>query len=120
MATLLSVAILAYNSGSKRTILGPQVMGACRGLNLLLGMTHAPALGGPAGWLAAVGFGLFVAGITWISRSETKSGETRNLLLGLTIQNLALLGLMALALQPRSFPIPFRSARDSSGRLCSF
>jgi 4-hydroxybenzoate polyprenyltransferase len=106
VATLLSIAIRAYNSGLKRTALGPQIMGACRGLNLLLGMTHSPALGGPAGWLAALSFGVFVAGITWISRSETKSGETRNLLLGLTIQNLALLGLMALALQPRLFPNP--------------
>jgi 4-hydroxybenzoate polyprenyltransferase len=104
VAVLLGAAVLAYDAGLKRTMLGPQVMGACRGLNLLLGMTHAPALGGLPGWLAALAFGLFVAGITWISRSETKSGETRNLLLGLTLQNLALLGLMALALQPRSFP----------------
>ncbi len=106
VATLLSVAIVAYDSGLKRTILGPEIMGACRGLNLLLGMTHAPALGGPAGWMAAFSFGLFVAGITWISRSETRSGETKNLLAGLTIQNLAILGLMALALRPRSFPNP--------------
>jgi 4-hydroxybenzoate polyprenyltransferase len=106
VATILAATIFAYDAGLKRTALGPQVMGACRGLNLLLGMTHAPALGGPAGWLAAVCFGLFVAGITWISRSETKSGETRNLLLGLTMQNLALLGLIALALQPRLFPDP--------------
>jgi 4-hydroxybenzoate polyprenyltransferase len=106
VAFLLVLAIIAYNLGLKRTVLGPEVMGACRGLNLLLGMTRAPALGGPAGWLAAVAFGLFVVGITWISRSETRSGETRDLLLGLTIQNLALLGLMALALQPRLFPDP--------------
>ena len=30
--------------------------------------------------------------------------DSKNLLVGLTIQNLALLGLMALALQPRTFP----------------
>jgi 4-hydroxybenzoate polyprenyltransferase len=104
VTALLATAILAYDAGLKRTVLGPEVMGACRGLNLLLGMTHAPALGGPPGWLAAIAFAVFVAGITWISRSETKSGETKNLLLGLTLQNLALLGLMALALQPRLFP----------------
>jgi 4-hydroxybenzoate polyprenyltransferase len=104
VAVLLTVAIVAYNWVLKRTVLGAEVMGVCRGFNLLLGMTHAPALGGPPGWLAAVGFGLFVAGITWISRSETTSGETRNLLAGLTIQNLALLGLSGLALQPRLFP----------------
>ena len=81
-------------------------MGACRGLNLLLGMSHAPGLGGPVAWLAAAAFALFVAGITWISRSETETGRTGNLHLGLTLENLALLGLMATALQPRSFPHP--------------
>ena len=39
-----------------------------------------PGSGRAAAWLAAVCYGLFVAGITWISRSETESGETGNLL----------------------------------------
>ncbi|MFO0891823.1 MAG: UbiA family prenyltransferase [Isosphaeraceae bacterium] len=106
VAALLSAAILAYDAGLKRSFLGPEIMGACRGLNLLLGMSHAPALGGQAGWLAAAAYGLFVAGITWISRSETESGQTRNLLAGLTLQNLAFLGLVGAALQARSFPHP--------------
>ena len=33
-------------------------------------MTADPRLGGPAGWLAASSYGLFVAGVTWISRHE--------------------------------------------------
>jgi 4-hydroxybenzoate polyprenyltransferase len=106
VASLLSVAILAYDMGLKRTILGPEIMGACRALNLLLGMSHAPSLGGAICWMAALGFGLFVAGLTWISRSETETGRTTNLLAGLAIQNLALLVLMAAALQPRRFPGP--------------
>jgi hypothetical protein len=106
VAALLAIAILMYDAGLKRTVLGPEIMGACRGLNLLLGMTRSPALGGAAGWLAAVSFGLFVAGVTWISRSETESGRTRNLLIGLTLQNLAIVGLMAVALQPRRFTYP--------------
>jgi len=106
VAGVLAMAVLGYDGGVKRTALGPELMGACRGLNLLLGMSHAPALGGPAGWLAAGSYGLFVTGITWISRSETESGQTRNLLAGLTLQNLAFLGLAATALQPKSFPSP--------------
>lgn len=106
VAAILAAAILAYDAGMKRTILGPEIMGACRGLNLLLGMSHAPALGGSIAWLAAGSYALFVAGITWISRSETETGQTRNLLAGLTIQNLAFLGLAAAALQPRAFPRP--------------
>ncbi|MGC1721192.1 MAG: UbiA family prenyltransferase, partial [Isosphaeraceae bacterium] len=65
VAGVLAAVILAYDAGLKRTVLGPGVMGACRGLNLLLGLTHVPALGGPVTWLAAAMYGLFVCGITW-------------------------------------------------------
>jgi len=106
VAGVLAAVILAYDAGLKRTVLGPGVMGACRGLNLLLGLTHVPALGGPVTWLAAAMYGLFVCGITWISRSETESGQTGNLLVGLTVQDLALIGLMAAALQPGKYPNP--------------
>jgi len=106
VAGVLAAVILAYDAGLKRTVLGPGVMGACRGLNLLLGLTHTQALGGPVTWLAAATYGLFVCGITWISRSETESGRTGNLLAGLTVQDLALIGLMAAALQPGKYPSP--------------
>ena len=75
VAALLAACVLAYDAGLKRTVLGPEVMGACRGLNLLLGMSQAPELGGPVAWLAAVALALFVAGVTWISRSETALGR---------------------------------------------
>jgi len=106
VAGVLAVVILAYDAGLKRTVLGPGFMGACRGLNLLLGLTHTQALGGPVTWLVAATYGLFVCGITWISRSETESGRTGNLLTGLTFQDLALIGLMAAALQPGKYPNP--------------
>jgi hypothetical protein len=106
IAALLAAVILAYNAGLKQTRLGPLLMGGCRGLNLLLGMTHAERLGGPAAWVAATSFALFVTGLTWISRSETETGEIRNLLAGLSLQNLAILGLLAAAFKPRAFPNP--------------
>jgi len=106
VAGVLAAVILAYDAGLKRTVLGPGVMGACRGLNLLLGLTHTQALGGPVTWLAATMYGLFACGITWISRSETESGRTGRLLAGLTVQDLALIGLMAAALQPGKYPSP--------------
>ncbi len=106
VAGVLAAVILAYDAGLKRTVLGPGVMGACRGLNLLLGLTHVLALGGLVTWLAAAMYGLFVCGITWISRSETESGRTGNVLVGLTVQDLALIGLMAAALQPGKYPNP--------------
>jgi 4-hydroxybenzoate polyprenyltransferase len=106
VATLLSVCVLAYDAGLKRTWFGPQVMGACRGLNLLLGMSQVPALGGPVAWLAALSLAVFVTGVTWISRSETATGQTTGITAGLSLQELGILGLLAAALQPRAFPSP--------------
>jgi 4-hydroxybenzoate polyprenyltransferase len=106
VAALLSACVLLYDAGLKRTALGPQVMGACRGLNLLLGMSQAPALGGPAAWLAAGGLAVFVTGVTWISRSETAAGRTTGIVAGLALEELGTLGLLAAALQPRAFPMP--------------
>lgn len=102
----LAATVLGYDLGLKRTILGPFVMGLCRGLNLLLGMSHEPALGGPAGWLVAGSITIFVAGITWISRSETESGLTPGFYGGMVLENAGILGLVGAALWPRGFPSP--------------
>jgi 4-hydroxybenzoate polyprenyltransferase len=106
VVVVLAVCILAYDAGVKHTLLGPVFMGACRGLNLLMGMAHAPELGGVAAWFAAFAYGLFVAGITVISRSETHEGERKGLITGLTILDLALLGLAAAAMAHQRFPYP--------------
>ncbi len=102
VAAGLALAILAYDAGGKKTPLGPLIMGSCRALNLLLGLSSAPSIGWPA-WLAVSMYGLFVAGITWTSRSETESGRTRNLLGGLAVQDIALLGLVVAASQAGRF-----------------
>ena len=101
VALALAACVLGYDAGLKRTILGPEVMGACRGLNLLLGLSQAADLGGPAGWLIASSLGLFIVGVTWISRSEVESGKTRGLVAGLALQDLAFAALMVAVLKPR-------------------
>jgi 4-hydroxybenzoate polyprenyltransferase len=106
VAALLAGSILAYDAGLKHTPLGPAFMGSCRGLNLLLGLTHAPELGGPVAWGAAAAYGLYVAGITVVSRSETRGENRRGLITGLTLQDLALLALVAAAMDHRRFPSP--------------
>ncbi len=107
VALALVACVLGYNAGLKRTVLGPEVMGACRGLNLLLGMSQAENLGGPIGWLAAGSLALFVVGVTWISRSETETGgRIEGIAAGMILQNAAIVGLMAVALQPGRFPSP--------------
>jgi 4-hydroxybenzoate polyprenyltransferase len=97
VAAALAACILAYDAGGKRTVLGPQLMGACRGLNLLLGMSQGERLGGPGGWLAAAALAVFVAGVTWISRSETFTGRIRGVLAGMALQAVGVAGLIVAA-----------------------
>ena len=66
----LTAAVWLYDRHAKRTAAGPVVMGACRGLNWLLGMTAA---GGPTvahEWLIPAGMAVYVAGITLYARDE--------------------------------------------------
>ncbi len=107
VALALVACVLGYNAGLKRTVLGPEVMGACRGLNLLLGMSQSEWLGGPIGWLAAGSLALFVVGVTWISRSEVETGgRVGGVAAGMVLQIAAIVGLMAVAMQPGRFPSP--------------
>jgi 4-hydroxybenzoate polyprenyltransferase len=104
VAATLIACVVAYDVGGKRTVFGPELMGACRGLNLMLGLSASANFGGPTAWLVAASMAVFVAGITWISRSETESGRARGLVAGWALQNVAFLGLIAAALRPGDFP----------------
>jgi 4-hydroxybenzoate polyprenyltransferase len=104
VASALALAILGYDAGLKRTWLGPVVMGACRGLNFLLGMTHAVASGGPVAWLAAVAYAIFVCGITIGSRSEAVGGARALIVAGLLFQILAILALAGIGFSAARFP----------------
>jgi 4-hydroxybenzoate polyprenyltransferase len=106
LGTALALTILAYNFALKSTWLGPLAMGACRGLNLTLGLALAANFVSPLGPLLAIAYGAFVVGITCISRSEAAGGRSRATVLGWLIQNAAMLALMFLALQPTSLHRP--------------
>lgn len=97
--------VLAYDLGLKRTPLGPEVMGSCRALNLLLGMSRAEDLGGPAAWLVAGWYGTFVAGVTWVSRSEAETGRFKAAAAGLALEITAVLGLAAAATRVGRDPV---------------
>jgi 4-hydroxybenzoate polyprenyltransferase len=75
----LTLAIWLYDRHAKATGAGPAVMGACRGLNWLLGMTAAggPAL--PNQWAIPLGMSLYVAGITLFARDEAASSRRATL-----------------------------------------
>jgi 4-hydroxybenzoate polyprenyltransferase len=104
VALALAACVLGYDAGLKRTVLGPEVMGSCRGLNLLLGLSQGPEMGGPTAWLVAFSLALFVVGVTWISRSEVETGKTRGLVAGVVLQNLAFAGLVVALCRPDRFP----------------
>ena len=95
VASILALVVLAYDAGMKKTLLGPEFMGACRGLNLLLGMSQAPSMGGPWAWMVAVSMAVFVVGVTFISRSEVNEGQTKGIALGVGIEQLGLVGVLA-------------------------
>ncbi len=103
-AAALPLTILGYDAGLKRTWLGPVFMGGCRGINLLLGMSHAVALGGPIAWYAALAYGIFVTGITIGSRSEAVGGARPPLVAGLVFQSTAILALAAVGCSAARFP----------------
>ncbi len=88
----LIASVVAYDVFLRRTLVGPVSMGTCRGLNLALGLSVAADLGGVSAWLAALAFGLFVTGITYISLSEVEGGRSRSLWLGRNVQRAAFVG----------------------------
>jgi 4-hydroxybenzoate polyprenyltransferase len=87
----LLAAVWLYDRHAKATSLGPAVMGGCRGLNWLLGMTAA---GGPATadqWLLPVGMAVYVIGITVYARDEAEESLPTTLAVGAGIMLVGLL-----------------------------
>ena len=89
-ALALGLAILAYDFGTKGTLLGPPTLGVCRFLNVQLGMSASagflPNLGDAAFWRTlyapALVVGFYAAGLTLFSAQEEKGRRTRALVLG--------------------------------------
>jgi 4-hydroxybenzoate polyprenyltransferase len=77
VAGVLVAAILLYDRWLKRTWMGPLGMGACRFLNVMLGLSLAGNLGGVAGVQLALVIGVYIVGVTWFARTEAQlSGKT--------------------------------------------
>ncbi|WP_242015615.1 UbiA-like protein EboC [Robertkochia marina] len=75
LALFLALTILLYDAAGKRHVLfGPLTMGACRGLNLLLGMS---LFGEVALWWMAVIPILYIGAVTLVSRGEV-NGQNRS------------------------------------------
>ena len=94
VATLLAAAVLAYNAFLKSTIAGPLMMGSCRMLNVLLGMSATQVQWAKAYWVLAAALGLYIVGVTWFARTEARRSSRPRLATGLLVI-LAGLGLWA-------------------------
>ncbi len=94
VGTVLAGSIVAYNAVLKRTPLGPVGMGACRLLNVLLGMSLAPVAWQDQNWLVAGALGTYIAGVTWFARAESARSNRAYLLMA-TVVLLGGVGLLA-------------------------
>jgi hypothetical protein len=70
VALCLAATILAYDGWLKPTWAGPLAMGACRFLNVLLGVSVCGSLLWPRGAHLALIVGLYIVGVTWFARTE--------------------------------------------------
>lgn len=104
VAAVLATMIVAYNV-FKRSVLGPALMGLCRGINLLLGASLHPAFSIEAlvlhhvAWPVAAGcLAVYVAGLTAFARHEVGSSRRLALLPG-SLGMLAGLALMLIVVE---------------------
>src|SRR5205814_1426336 len=87
-------AILLYDGWLKRTWMGPVSMGACRFLNVMLGLAVSGTLAWPAGAHLALIVGLYIVGVTWFARTEARMSNRATL----TAAAAVILAALALAL----------------------
>ena len=92
VATLLATAVVLYDIVLKQTAIAPLVMGSCRFLNVLLGMSLAettdtmlPRAWTAAEWTIAAGIGIYIMGVTIFARTEARETPRLKLATGLTV-----------------------------------
>jgi 4-hydroxybenzoate polyprenyltransferase len=95
VAASLAACIVLYDGVLKRTPLAPLAIGACRMLNVLLGMSLSPLAtevaspyvrwGTPAAWLIASGLGIYIVGVTIFARTDAHTSARGRLVGGATV-----------------------------------
>ena len=96
VATGIALAALLYDAAAKHhRLAGPALMGVCRGLNLLLGISGAPAAMSECWFLPLLPV-CYVAAITVMSAGEVHGGSRRTGLISLSLFAGSGAGLLAL------------------------
>lgn len=105
VSLVLAVAILLYDGPLKRTAMAPAVMGLCRMLSFLLGASTV-SVSEPTFpvyvWAAALGFGVYVMGVTLVARREAGESLPSQIAVGLVV---LMAGLVLLAWAPQLAPL---------------
>ncbi|HEV3439326.1 MAG TPA: UbiA family prenyltransferase [Gemmata sp.] len=104
----ITIAVLIYDGGLKRTPIGPVGMGSCRFLNVLFGLSIIPDDTFDPGLrihLAGV-IGVYIVGVTWFARTEEGQSNRRQLIAAASVIALALV--LALILKAQ-LQIPIES-----------
>jgi 4-hydroxybenzoate polyprenyltransferase len=98
VAAATAGCVLVYDGwGKRQELLGPVNMGMCRGLNLLLGVSAAPAVLTEAWPLSLLPL-VYITAVTAVSRGEVHSGRRGIAAFALISLSLVLAALLALAL----------------------
>ncbi|WP_299758330.1 UbiA-like protein EboC [uncultured Pontibacter sp.] len=111
-AIALAIALLAllYDwKGKHQSLLGPINMGACRGGNLLLGVSAIPAAVAELWFISLIPI-VYIAAITMVSRGEVHGGNTAALKGAALMYALVFAGIMSLELLPQFnllYSLPF-------------
>ncbi len=77
VAGALAATILAYNLGAKRAVVGPAVMGLCRGLSVAVGAVAASGTLSAAAVGAAAGMMGYVTTFSFVARHEMRADPVR-------------------------------------------
>lgn len=100
LAAAVAVAALVYDSlGKHQGWWGPVNMGLCRGGNLLLGVSVAPAVLGSWWFLAAIPI-LYITAVTAVSQGEVSGGQRQTGVLAIALVLLVLAGVLGCGLLP--------------------
>lgn len=110
IALAVALCALLYDwKGKHHLILGPINMGACRGGNLLLGISAVPAAVAQYWYLALIPI-IYISAITMVSRGEVHGGKTTTLKGATLLYLLVISGIISLNLLPQFnalYSIPF-------------
>jgi len=97
IATLLAACILMYDGPLKRSRMAPLLMGECRFLNVLLGMSLSLIPWGKFEVLIAAGVGVYVFGVTIFARTDARTSTCARLISAFVV---LLVGMVLLAAVP--------------------